>query len=92
MRAVSFAATTTPLPTACIPPQNSPPRFAALFYIPKLTPAARSTIIHLLMRHYDPTAGRVLLDGLDLRALNVKCRHHRPSPHIYIYIYIIIDR
>ncbi|MEZ5839279.1 MAG: ABC transporter transmembrane domain-containing protein [Hyphomicrobiales bacterium] len=30
--------------------------------------AGKSTIFHLLMRYYDPTAGRILFDGIDLRA------------------------
>ncbi|HQF30817.1 MAG TPA: ABC transporter transmembrane domain-containing protein, partial [Hyphomicrobiales bacterium] len=29
--------------------------------------AGKSTIFHLIMRYYDPTAGRILLDGVDLR-------------------------
>lgn len=33
------------------------------------TGAGKSTIAKLLMRFYDPTAGRVLLDGIDLRHL-----------------------
>ncbi|KAG7392512.1 ABC transporter B member 10 [Phytophthora pseudosyringae] len=32
----------------------------------------KSTIISLLERFYDPTSGSILLDGRDLRALNVK--------------------
>lgn len=35
----------------------------------------KSTIVHLLMRFYDPTAGRILLDGWDLRDLNLKSVH-----------------
>ncbi|BBF92976.1 subtilisin-like serine protease QhpE [Blastochloris tepida] len=31
--------------------------------------AGKSTLIDLLHRHYDPTAGRILLDGIDLRHL-----------------------
>jgi ABC-type multidrug transport system fused ATPase/permease subunit len=35
----------------------------------------KSTIVHLLMRFYDPTYGRILLDGWDLRDLNLKSVH-----------------
>lgn len=35
----------------------------------------KSTIVHLLMRFYDPTKGRILLDGWDLRDLNLKSVH-----------------
>jgi ABC-type multidrug transport system fused ATPase/permease subunit len=35
----------------------------------------KSTIVHLLMRFYDPTAGRILLDGWDLRSLNLRSVH-----------------
>lgn len=35
----------------------------------------KSTIVHLLMRFYDPTGGRVLLDGWDLRSLNLRSVH-----------------
>jgi ATP-binding cassette subfamily B protein len=33
--------------------------------------AGKSTLIKLLLRFYDPTAGRILLDGHDLRALDL---------------------
>src|SRR3970282_1583285 len=33
------------------------------------TGAGKSTIARLVMRFYDPTGGRVLLDGCDLRAV-----------------------
>jgi subfamily B ATP-binding cassette protein MsbA len=33
--------------------------------------AGKSTIADLLLRFYDPTAGRILLDGVDIRELNV---------------------
>jgi ATP-binding cassette subfamily B protein len=36
------------------------------------TGAGKSTIISLLLRLYDPTAGRILLDGVDLRDLALK--------------------
>jgi ATP-binding cassette subfamily B protein len=35
------------------------------------TGAGKSTLLSLIARFYDPTAGRVLIDGLDLRALDV---------------------
>ena len=34
--------------------------------------SGKSTIIALLERFYDPTAGAVLLDGVDLKTLNLK--------------------
>lgn len=34
-----------------------------------LTGSGKSTLVKLLLRYYDPTAGRVLLDGRDLREL-----------------------
>jgi ATP-binding cassette subfamily B protein len=41
------------------------------------TGAGKSTIIKLLTRFYDPTGGRVLVDGVDLRALDLPAfRHH----------------
>ena len=33
--------------------------------------AGKSTLIDLLMRYYDPADGRVLIDGIDLRALDL---------------------
>ncbi len=33
--------------------------------------AGKSTLIDLLQRHYDPTAGRMLLDGVDIRELGL---------------------
>ncbi|KAL3686419.1 hypothetical protein R1sor_008993 [Riccia sorocarpa] len=35
----------------------------------------KSTIVHLLMRFYDPTEGRIVLDGWDLKQLNLKSVH-----------------
>src|SRR4051812_5585172 len=35
------------------------------------TGAGKSTIVKLIARFYDPTAGRVLVDGLDLRTLDL---------------------
>jgi len=33
--------------------------------------AGKTTLVDLLHRHYDPAAGRILLDGVDLRALDL---------------------
>ncbi|HYD64062.1 ABC transporter ATP-binding protein [Azospirillum sp.] len=33
--------------------------------------AGKSTLVDLLQRHYDPDAGRILLDGVDLRAVRL---------------------
>jgi ATP-binding cassette, subfamily B, multidrug efflux pump len=33
------------------------------------TGAGKSTLIHLIPRFYDPTSGRILLDGIDLRTI-----------------------
>ncbi len=39
--------------------------------------AGKSTVLHLLLRFYDPQRGRILLDGIDLRELDpVELRHH----------------
>eukprot|EP00271_Cylindrocystis_brebissonii_P005331 TRINITY_DN17326_c0_g1_i1.p1 TRINITY_DN17326_c0_g1~~TRINITY_DN17326_c0_g1_i1.p1 ORF type:complete len:952 (-),score=203.08 TRINITY_DN17326_c0_g1_i1:320-3175(-) len=37
----------------------------------------KSTIVHLLMRFYDPIKGRILLDGCDLTSLNLKSVHRQ---------------
>jgi ATP-binding cassette subfamily B (MDR/TAP) protein 1 len=34
--------------------------------------AGKSTLINLLLRFYDPRAGRILLDGYDIKELNIK--------------------
>ena len=36
------------------------------------TGAGKSTLINLLIRHYDPSQGRILLDGTDLRDYKIK--------------------
>jgi ATP-binding cassette subfamily B protein len=36
-----------------------------------LSGAGKSTLIDLLLRHHDPQAGRILLDGIDLRELDL---------------------
>nr|WSW69139.1 ABC transporter ATP-binding protein/permease [Streptomyces sp. NBC_00995] len=41
------------------------------------TGAGKSTLVKLVARFYDPTAGRVTADGTDLRALNMTAYRHR---------------
>jgi ATP-binding cassette subfamily B protein len=41
------------------------------------TGAGKSTVIKLLTRFYDPTAGRVLVDGHDLRTLDLAAYRHQ---------------
>src|SRR5205085_1600044 len=38
--------------------------------------SGKSTLVKLLFRFYDPTAGRVLIDGVDLREISVETRRH----------------
>lgn len=37
----------------------------------------KSTIVHLLLRFYDPTGGMILVDGSDLRDLSLSWLHHQ---------------
>jgi ATP-binding cassette subfamily B protein len=39
--------------------------------------AGKTTLIDLLQRHYDPAAGRILIDGVDLRALDLAILRRR---------------
>ncbi|OCK73063.1 P-loop containing nucleoside triphosphate hydrolase protein [Lepidopterella palustris CBS 459.81] len=39
--------------------------------------SGKSTIIHLIERFYDPTHGQVLLDGRDIRTLNIQWLRHQ---------------
>ena len=41
------------------------------------TGAGKSTIVNLLLRSYDPTAGRITLDGVDLRELDLAALRER---------------
>jgi ATP-binding cassette, subfamily B, bacterial len=43
------------------------------------TGAGKTTLISLLMRFYDPNAGRVLLDGIDVRRFSVRSLRDRIS-------------
>jgi ATP-binding cassette subfamily B protein len=39
----------------------------------------KSTLVHLLLRFYDPRRGRILLDGVDLRDLNLVSLHQQTA-------------
>jgi ATP-binding cassette subfamily B protein len=41
------------------------------------TGAGKSTLVKLVARFYDPTAGRVTVDGMDLRDLDITSYRHR---------------
>ena len=41
------------------------------------TGAGKSTVVKLLARFYDPTAGTVLVDGIDVRRFDLAAFHHR---------------
>jgi ATP-binding cassette subfamily B protein len=41
------------------------------------TGAGKSTLVKLVARFYDPTAGRVTVDGTDLRSLDITAYRHR---------------
>jgi ATP-binding cassette subfamily B protein len=41
------------------------------------TGAGKSTVVKLLARFYDPTAGTVLIDGMDIRRFDPAAFHHR---------------
>ncbi|MXM63424.1 ATP-binding cassette domain-containing protein [Streptomyces sp. HUCO-GS316] len=41
------------------------------------TGAGKSTLVKLVARFYDPTAGRVAVDGTDLRSLDITAYRHR---------------
>jgi ATP-binding cassette, subfamily B, bacterial len=52
------------------------------------TGAGKSTVVKLLARFYDPTAGTVLIDGTDLRHFDPAAFHHRlgvvpQEPHLF---------
>ncbi len=40
------------------------------------TGAGKSTLVNLLLRFYDPTAGRITIDGVDLRELDLATYRH----------------
>ncbi len=44
--------------------------------------AGKTTIVKLLSRLYDPTEGRITIDGIDLRRFELEraARPHRPHP------------
>ena len=41
--------------------------------------AGKSTVFNLVMRYYDPTSGRVLVDGHDLRKIDLPTYHNQTS-------------
>ncbi|MDQ3762021.1 MAG: ABC transporter ATP-binding protein/permease [Actinomycetota bacterium] len=52
------------------------------------TGAGKSTVVKLLARFYDPTAGTVLVDGVDVRRFDPAAFHHRlgvvpQEPHLF---------
>jgi ATP-binding cassette subfamily B protein len=52
------------------------------------TGAGKSTVVKLLARFYDPTAGTVLVDGVDVRRFEQAAFHHRlgvvpQEPHLF---------
>ncbi|MCZ6596639.1 MAG: ABC transporter ATP-binding protein [Planctomycetota bacterium] len=49
----------------------------ATFAVVGATGGGKSTLVNLLLRYYDPTAGRVLIDGIDLRELDAKSYRDR---------------
>lgn len=56
-------------PSICFPPRNGTDQTRAIQV--GSSGNDRSTVINLLLRFYDPEAGVVLLDGVDIRTLNV---------------------
>ena len=63
-------------------------------YVPKGTTVAlagssgsgKSTVVGLVERFYDPSAGRVMLDGHDIRALNLKWLRTHVSSVLLLYL------
>ncbi len=39
--------------------------------------AGKTTLIKLLLRHYDPDSGRILIDGVDLRKIDLDSWYHK---------------
>lgn len=49
--------------------------------------SGKSTVIQLLQRFYDPTQGRILVDGLDLRTVNLAW--YRAQVRVWLYMYSV---
>ncbi|EOD31964.1 putative ABC transporter [Emiliania huxleyi CCMP1516] len=68
---VTFAYPTAPRHLICIGYSLSIPAGTSCALVGP-SGAGKSTLIQLLERYYDPLSGSVLIDGVDLRAMNVK--------------------
>ncbi len=65
-----------------------------MFGIVGKTGAGKSTLIHLISRLYDPTEGRITIDGVDLRDLSFADLRHNVgvvSQETYLFIGTIAD-
>jgi ATP-binding cassette subfamily B protein len=58
------------------------------------TGAGKTTIANLLLKFYEPTAGRILIDGIDIRDIKRSCLRKRISyvpQEVYLFPGTIID-
>ncbi|HJT03598.1 MAG TPA: ABC transporter ATP-binding protein, partial [Pseudonocardiaceae bacterium] len=75
LREVSFSYPGSPAPAlAGVSLRIAPGQTVALV---GTTGAGKSTVVKLLARFYDPTAGTVLVDGVDVRRFEPAAFHHR---------------
>ncbi|HUM85644.1 MAG TPA: ABC transporter ATP-binding protein [Lachnospiraceae bacterium] len=52
------------------------------------TGAGKSTLVNLICRFYEPTKGRILIDGMDIRDMSLNCLHSalgyvQQMPHLF---------